>query len=198
MKRAPVLRAAHAPNLDQLPKPWQQPLSVGVDLTTGGAAAAHADVTEDSLDERLNLPTGLGGVEELGDDGGEERKGLGGGRGGGSEGGEEVEDGAKVVGGVVEVEGGEEPDGLQGRVRVGVEDSGEEGAEVGEVRVGGGGDGGEEAGGGVAEEGLEAGEEACGAHGGEVHQDAGGHGWIRSNWSGRAAGGVETLTLGLG
>lgn len=86
-----------------------------------------------------------------------------------------MENGAEVVGGVVEGERGEEPDGLEGRVRVGVEDAGEERAEVGEVRVGGGGDGGEEAGGGVSEEGLEAGEEAGGPHGGEVHQDAAGH-----------------------
>lgn len=167
-----------------------------------GAAAADADVAEDGLDQGLGLPPGLGGVVELGDDGGEEGERLGGGAGGGGEGGEEVEEAAEVAGVVVEGERGEEPDGLQRRVRVGVEHPGEEGAEVGEVRVGRGGDGGEEAGGGVAEEGLEAGEAAGGAHGGEVHHDgAGGHGGRgrRRRVDSEAGGeeGAETLTLGF-
>ena len=71
-----------------------------------------------------------------------------------AEGGEELEQGAEVVGAVVEGERGEEPDGLERWVRVGAEDAREDAVEVGEVGGAGGrggGDGGEEARSGVAE-----------------------------------------------
>lgn len=158
LERAPLPRVPHAPHLDELAESRQQPQSVGaapLGRRGGGAAAADADVAEDGLDEGLGLPTRLVGVEELGDDGGEEGERLGGAWRGGGEGGEELEQGAEVVGAVVEGERGEEPDGLERRVRVGAEDAGEDAVEVGEVGGAGGrggGDGGEEARGGVAEE----------------------------------------------
>lgn len=192
LERAPILGVAHAPHLDELAEGRQQPHSVPLGRSGGGAAAADADVAEGGLEEDLRLPAGLVAVEELGDDGGEERERLGGARRGGGEGGEELEQGAEVVGAVVEVERGEEPDGLERRVRVGAEDAREDAVEVGEVGGAGrrgGGDGGEEARGGVAEERLEAGEAEGRAHGGEVHHDgAGGHGAAGGIGSNRGGG----------
>jgi len=191
LERASVPRVPHAPHLDELPEGGQQAPSAGAGpISRGGgwAAAADADVAEHGLDEGLGLPARLVGVEELGDDRGQQRERLGGAGRGGSEGGEELEQGAEVVGAVVEGERAEEPDGLQRRVRVRAEDPGEDAVEVGEVGGAGGwggGDGGEESRGGVAEEGLEAAEAEGGAHGGEVHHEgAGGHGAAgdEANW----------------